>query len=102
MFAIIRLFFFPLALHELNPLYKEFSFQPKVKEIARELKLDTPAVLQSMIIYKQPFIGGEVTPHQDSTFLYTNPISAIGFWFALEDCTPTNGCLWFIPGSHKG
>ena len=34
-------------------------------------------------------------------FLYTDPPSAVGFWFALEDCTMTNGCLSFVPGSHK-
>jgi len=34
-------------------------------------------------------------------FLYTDPPSAVGFWFALEDCTKTNGCLSFVPGSHK-
>ena len=34
-------------------------------------------------------------------FLYTDPPSAVGFWFALEDCTRTNGCLSFVPGSHK-
>ena len=34
-------------------------------------------------------------------FLYTNPPSAVGFWFALEDCTKANGCLSFVPGSHK-
>ena len=39
--------------------------------------------------------------HQDSVFLYTDPPSAVGFWFALEDCTRTNGCLSFVPGSHK-
>lgn len=42
-----------------------------------------------------------VTPHQDSTFLHTNPMKLVGFWFALEDVTLENGCLWFIPGSHK-
>ena len=25
----------------------------------------------------------------------------IGLWFALEDVTKENGCLWFIPGSHR-
>jgi len=25
-----------------------------------------------------------------------------GLWFALEEATLENGCLWFIPGSHKG
>jgi phytanoyl-CoA hydroxylase len=55
-----------------------------------------------MIICKQPEIGGAVPPHQDSTFLYTDPPSAVGFWYALEDATVENGCLSFLPGSHKG
>lgn len=54
-----------------------------------------------MIIFKQPEIGGAVPPHQDSTFLYTDPPSAVGFWYALEDATLDNGCLSFVPGSHK-
>lgn len=54
-----------------------------------------------MVICKQPEIGGAVPPHQDSTFLYTNPPSAVGFWYALEDATATNGCLSFAKGSHK-
>ena len=54
-----------------------------------------------MVICKQPKIGGEVSPHIDSTFLFTEPPSAVGFWFALEDCTQDNGCMWFVPGSHK-
>lgn len=54
-----------------------------------------------MIILKQPSIGGAVPPHQDSTFLYTSPPSAVGFWFALEDATTENGCLYMLRGSHK-
>jgi ectoine hydroxylase-related dioxygenase (phytanoyl-CoA dioxygenase family) len=54
-----------------------------------------------MVICKQPEIGGAVPPHQDSTFLYTDPPSAVGFWYALEDATAENGCLSFLPGSHK-
>ena len=60
-----------------------------------------PRVLQSMVICKQPEIGGAVPPHQDSTFLYTNPPSAVGFWIALEDATGENGCLSFKKGSHR-
>ena len=56
-----------------------------------------------MYIFKQPHIGGEVTCHQDSTFLYTKPESAVGFWVALEDATIENGCLWVSRGvRHKG
>jgi len=54
-----------------------------------------------MYIFKQPGIGGEVKPHVDGCFLYTQPQSVIGMWFALEDCDLTNGCLWAVPGSHK-
>ena len=40
-------------------------------------------------------------PHQDSTFLYTDPPSAVGFWIALEDAGVGNGCLSFARGSHR-
>ncbi|KAI0101785.1 phytanoyl-CoA dioxygenase [Nemania sp. FL0031] len=69
--------------------------------IARALGFKDPRCLQSMVICKQPEIGGAVPPHQDSTFLYTDPPSAVGFWYALEDATAENGCLSFLPGSHK-
>lgn len=50
---------------------------------------------------QQPGIGGEVVPHQDNSFLRTEPPSCTGLWLALEDATIVNGCLWAIPGSHK-
>jgi phytanoyl-CoA hydroxylase len=55
-----------------------------------------------MYIFKPPRIGGEVTCHQDATFLSADPISVVGFWFALEDATIENGCLWAQPGGHQG
>ncbi|KAI1390017.1 phytanoyl-CoA dioxygenase [Hypoxylon trugodes] len=69
--------------------------------VARALGFKDPRCLQSMVICKQPEIGGAVPPHQDSTFLYTDPPSAVGFWYALEDATAENGCLSFLPGSHR-
>ncbi|KAK4121421.1 phytanoyl-CoA dioxygenase [Parathielavia appendiculata] len=69
--------------------------------VARSLGFTDPRVLQSMVICKQPEIGGAVPPHMDSTFLYTDPPSAVGFWYALEDATLENGCLSFLPGSHR-
>jgi phytanoyl-CoA hydroxylase len=89
------------ALHELDPVFKEFSITLKMSATARSLGFQKPQVLQSMLIFKQPYIGGTVPIHQDSTFLYTEPVSAVGFWYALEDCTTENGCLYFLPGSHK-
>ena len=88
-------------LHELSPPFRAVSLGARNAAIARSLGYKKPEVLQSMVICKQPEIGGEVPPHQDSTFLYTNPPSAIGWWYALEDCRSINGCLSFLRGSHR-
>ncbi|CAA9996704.1 unnamed protein product [Nesidiocoris tenuis] len=88
------------ALHWLHSDFKEVSFSRKVQDLCRLLHLEDPVVVQSMYIYKNPKIGGEVIPHQDSTYLYTEPNTLVGLWFPLDDCTSDNGCLWFIPGSH--
>ncbi|KAK4982185.1 hypothetical protein LTR50_007816 [Elasticomyces elasticus] len=89
------------CLHALSPSFASASISKDNAAIARALGFRDPRVLQSMIICKQPEIGGRVPPHQDSTFLYTNPPSAVGFWYALEDCTVDNGCLSFAAGSHR-
>jgi phytanoyl-CoA hydroxylase len=89
------------ALHELDPVFNEFSNTPAIKQLVTELGIEEPLLLQSMYIFKQPKIGGEVTCHQDSTFLYTEPQDIAGLWFALEDATVENGCLWAIPGGHR-
>lgn len=89
------------ALHELDPVFRKFSSSEKVSSMFRSMGYRRPAIIQSMYIFKQPGIGGEVVPHQDNSFLYTEPASCTGLWLALEDATITNGCLWAIPGSHK-
>jgi phytanoyl-CoA hydroxylase len=89
------------ALHDLDPAFAGFSRTPELKQLAADLGIEQPLLLQSMYIFKQPNIGGEVTCHQDSTFLNTEPIAIAGLWFALEDATVENGCLWAIPGGHK-
>ncbi|XP_069465301.1 phytanoyl-CoA dioxygenase domain-containing protein 1 isoform X2 [Ambystoma mexicanum] len=89
------------ALHAYEPIFKQVTHSPKVQEVARGLGLEEPVIVQSMYIFKQPGFGGEVTPHQDASFLYTEPLGrVIGFWIALEDATVHNSCLWFVPGSH--
>ncbi|XP_030673840.1 phytanoyl-CoA dioxygenase domain-containing protein 1 isoform X5 [Nomascus leucogenys] len=89
------------ALHAHDPVFKSITHSPKVQTLARSLGLQMPVVVQSMYIFKQPHFGGEVSPHQDASFLYTEPLGRVlGMWIAVEDATLENGCLWFIPGSH--
>ena len=89
------------AMHDLDPVFDTFSRTPELAGVARRLGFDDPVILQSMYIFKPPRIGGEVVCHQDSTYIYTEPESCVGFWFALEDATLENGCMHFIPGGHK-
>uniref|UniRef100_A0AAR5QG67 Fe2OG dioxygenase domain-containing protein n=2 Tax=Dendroctonus ponderosae TaxID=77166 RepID=A0AAR5QG67_DENPD len=89
------------ALHSLIPVFRKVSLSEKVKECAFQLGFQDPAICQSMYIFKNPGIGSEVIRHQDAWYLYTEPMSLVGFWFALEDATLQNGCLWFSKGSHK-
>lgn len=89
------------ALHDLDPAFSEFSRSAGIRKLISNLGIEKPLLLQSMYIFKQPHIGGEVSCHQDSTFLYTDPPKIVGLWFALEDATVKNGCLWVIPAGHK-
>ena len=90
------------ALHDLDDKFIAFSKNEQLDQIARAIGFHDPLLLQSMYIFKQPKIGGEVVCHQDSTFLITEPESTIGFWFALEEANRDNGCLQVASGGHKG
>jgi phytanoyl-CoA hydroxylase len=89
------------ALHDLDPVFDNFSRTPALASLVGSLGYARPRLVQSMYIFKQPHIGGEVTCHQDATFLYTEPLTVTGLWFALEDATQENGCLWALAGGHR-
>lgn len=90
------------AMHELDPVFRAFSTGPELAAVARDVGLVDPQVWQSMYIFKQPGIGGEVRWHQDASFFDSDPVTVTTFWFALEDATRDNGCLWAEPGGHRG
>lgn len=90
------------AQHDLDDTYDRFARAEVFADVVRALGPEQPLLLQSMHIFKQPRIGGEVGCHQDATFLPTEPQSVMGLWVALEDATLDNGCLWAEPGGHRG
>jgi phytanoyl-CoA hydroxylase len=89
------------AMHDLDPVFRAFSSGPRLQAVAQNVGLADPKLVQSMYIFKQPAIGGEVGCHQDSTYLYTAPESVLGLWFAIEDAHRGNGCLGGLPGEHR-
>jgi len=89
------------AMHDLDATFDRFSRSPRLAALAADIGMQEPLLLQSMYIFKQARIGGEVACHVDHSYLWTEPRSVVGFWFAIDDATPENGCLWALPGGHR-
>lgn len=84
------------ALHSM--IYKNKLFNNLLKALAYK----KPICHLSVYIPKYPNgIGSEVNPHQESTFVSTEPHSTAVLWVALEKATIENACMWGILGSHK-
>jgi phytanoyl-CoA hydroxylase len=89
------------AMHDLDPVFERFSRDPRLHDLVRDLGIAEPRVYQSMYIFKQPRIGGEVRWHQDATYFDTEPVTVTTLWFALERAGRDNGCLWVQRGGHR-
>lgn len=89
------------AMHDLDPGFSTSCRSGEFAMVAEAVGMTSPLLLQSMVIFKNPEIGGEVTPHTDHTFLRTEPQSVIGLWLAIDEATVENGCLWALPGGHR-
>jgi len=89
------------AMHDRVPAFRDFCRLPLFGEVARAAGYRAPVLWQTMYIFKQPGIGGEVRWHQDATYLATDPPAVTGMWIAVEDATRANGCLWVEPGGHR-
>ncbi len=90
------------GMHVRPGAFHEYTKSDSIRTLVKELGWTDPVIPQSMYIFKQKIVGGPVTSHQDSTFLFTTPRqTCLGLWLALDDATITNGCLWVRPGSHR-
>jgi len=89
------------AMHDLNPAFKAFCRLPIFGQLLRKIGYQSPLLWQTMYIFKQPHIGGEVRWHQDGSYLISEPASVMGIWIAIEDANRDNGCLWVQPGGHR-
>ena len=58
--------------------------------------------LWNMSFFAKPALNGKKTPfHQDGEYWPVRPLATCTVWIAIDDATTENGCLQFIPGSHK-
>ncbi|RWS28511.1 hypothetical protein B4U80_12789 [Leptotrombidium deliense] len=89
-------------LHNKFEAFKNVVFSEEVKTILKALQIGAPTVTTSTTLHKWPLTSSEVPAHQDESFLVAEPHGHItGFWFSLTDATLQNGCLEFVPMSHR-
>ncbi|KAL8734983.1 MAG: hypothetical protein Q9166_001108 [cf. Caloplaca sp. 2 TL-2023] len=83
-----------------RPPFESMTHSAFHRSIAQSLGYSDARITQSQIIAKLADVGGEIIPHQDGCVSFTDPPSALTFWYALEDTTLENGCLCVAQGSH--
>ena len=57
-------------------------------------------VWHDQALFKPPY-GNPTAWHLDCPYWSFSHRDALSIWIALDDATLTNGCLYYVPGSHK-
>ena len=85
-----------------DELFKEYARHPAILDVVYSLIGPNLKIYLDQTLCKPPKIGSPKPPHQDSAY-WTNidPPNLVICWMALDDATEENGCMRFIPGSHK-
>jgi hypothetical protein len=83
--------------------FHDVLWNPRFLVAASQLLSDKPVRFwHDQLFYKPAKKGGVVAWHQDySYWTRTKPIAHLTCWCALDDSTIENGCVQYIPGSHK-
>jgi phytanoyl-CoA hydroxylase len=66
-----------------DDIFRAFVHQPKIARAVKSLGYRNPEIPQTMFIFKQPFIGGEVTTHQVSARPFVKHPTPPPFFFSL-------------------
>jgi ectoine hydroxylase-related dioxygenase (phytanoyl-CoA dioxygenase family) len=87
-----------------NPFQANLATDNRLVEIAESILGEGVVHLQSTYFIKEPSENSKGTLwHQDGAYWtqFLEPMKVVSIWIALDKVTPENGCLRFIPGSHK-
>ena len=89
------------AMHDLDPVFEAFSHTDDLAELCADLgyrdPLD-PAV--DVHLQAAPHRRRGHQPHRTTRSCGPSPGSVTGFWFAVEEATLENGCMWALPGGQ--
>lgn len=86
----------------LSPAFHDLLWHPAITVPARQLLGGGVRFMQDQLFCKPPSAGGVVAWHQDySYWTFAQPMAHVTCWIALDDVSTENGCLCYVPGSHR-
>lgn len=87
-----------------EPVLRGLAFDPALVRLAcLLLDVDSVRLFRDQLFVKPAHSARTVPWHQDySDWTHTTPASHVTCWVALDDATERNGCLAYLPGSHRG
>jgi hypothetical protein len=97
-----RVLFHALGAWRIKPGLHDLLWHPGFTVPAWQLLGGAVRFWHDQLFSKPPRHGGVVAWHQDySYWTRTRPMAHLSCWIGLDDATRENGCLHYVPGSHK-
>ena len=79
----------------------EFASHPDIVHMVAQVAGEDLILWGTTLFGKPAFTGKATAWHQDGDYYPIEPLETVTVWIALDDSTKENGCMQFIPGSHK-
>ncbi len=90
-----------IKLRDVHEGMREIMDDPRLGKLAAELAgVDGVRIWHDQALVKPPF-GNPTGWHLDNPFWSFSSRDAISLWVALDDATRDNGCLYYLPGTHR-
>jgi ectoine hydroxylase-related dioxygenase (phytanoyl-CoA dioxygenase family) len=94
--------FHALGAWRISPGFHDLLWNPAFVVPASQLLDGSVRFWHDQLFCKPPRRGGVVAWHQDySYWTRTAPMAHLTCWIALDDATVENGCLQYVPASHR-
>src|SRR4030095_2997468 len=97
-----KILFHALGAWRIAPGFHDLLWNPAFCIPAAQLLEGAVRFWHDQLFYKPAHHGGIVIWHQDYSYLTrTQPMAHLSCWIGLDDSTRANGCVHYVPGSHR-
>ncbi|MBI3921064.1 MAG: phytanoyl-CoA dioxygenase family protein [Armatimonadetes bacterium] len=97
-----RVLFHALGAWRITPGFHDILWNPAFTTPASQLLGGAVRFWHDQLFCKPARHGGVVAWHQDySYWTRTKPLAHLTCWIGLDDSTREDGCVYYVPGSHK-